>query len=362
MAWESNNIITSVKQLTEMPNVMKAVVPCYYAHPNSPIHSPAFDTSSTDDADSIPIVDFSLLSSEDPDQHSKAIQELGRACEDWGFFMVVNHGIAESLMKEMIEVANEFFEMAEEEKSRYIGQQVFDPIKYGTSFNYTSKENSYYWRDYLKLSVHPHFHSPHQPKHFREVLREYCEKCRKVTRRLLSGISESLGLEHELMKKSMDLDSGFEVFVANYYPACPQPELVMGLPPHSDFGLLTLLIQNEVGGLQLQRNGKWININPIPNSILVNTGDHLEIFTNGKYKSVLHRAVVKKVARISIGIANSPAMNVTVRPAASPLIQNERFPPLYFPTKYSEYVEMQQTHPLDGKSCLDRIKINSPPH
>nr|XP_009770093.1 PREDICTED: probable 2-oxoglutarate/Fe(II)-dependent dioxygenase isoform X2 [Nicotiana sylvestris] len=324
MAWESNNIITSVKQLTEMPNVMKAVVPCYYAHPNSPIHSPAFDTSSTDDADSIPIVDFSLLSSEDPDQHSKAIQELGRACEDWGFFMVVNHGIAESLMKEMIEVANEFFEMAEEEKSRYIGQQVFDPIK--------------------------------------EVLREYCEKCRKVTRRLLSGISESLGLEHELMKKSMDLDSGFEVFVANYYPACPQPELVMGLPPHSDFGLLTLLIQNEVGGLQLQRNGKWININPIPNSILVNTGDHLEIFTNGKYKSVLHRAVVKKVARISIGIANSPAMNVTVRPAASPLIQNERFPPLYFPTKYSEYVEMQQTHPLDGKSCLDRIKINSPPH
>nr|XP_016434649.1 PREDICTED: protein DMR6-LIKE OXYGENASE 2-like isoform X2 [Nicotiana tabacum] len=324
MAWESNNIITSVKQLTEMPNVMKAVVPCYYAHPNSPIHSPAFDTSSTDDADSIPIVDFSLLSSEDPDQHSKAIQELGRACEDWGFFMVVNHGIAESLMKEMIEVANEFFEMAEEEKSRYIGQQVFDPIK--------------------------------------EVLREYCEKCRKVTRRLLSGISESLGLEHELMKKSMDLDSGFEVFVANYYPACPQPELVMGLPPHSDFGLLTLLIQNEVGGLQLQRNGKWININPIPNSILVNTGDHLEIFTNGKYKSVLHRAVVKKVARISIGIANSPAMNATVSPAASPLIQNERFPPLYFPTKYSEYVEMQQTHPLDGKSCLDRIKINSPPH
>ncbi|XP_070033638.1 2-oxoglutarate-dependent dioxygenase 19-like isoform X2 [Nicotiana tomentosiformis] len=315
------NIITSVKQLTEMPNVMKAVVPCYYAHPNSPIHSPAFGTSDAD-LDSIPIVDLSLLSSEDPDQHSKAIHDLGRACEDWGFFMVVNHGIAESLMKEMIEVTNEFFEMAEEEKSRYIGQQVFDPIK--------------------------------------ELLREYCEKCRKVTRTLLSGISESLGLEHELMKKSLDLDSGIEVFVANYYPACPQPELVMGLPPHSDFGLLTLLIQNEVGGLQLQRNGKWININPIPNSILVNTADHLEIFTNGKYKSVLHRAVVKKVARISIGIANSPAMNATVSPAASPLIQNERFPPLYFPTKYSEYVEMQQTNPLDGKSCLDRIKIISP--
>ena len=78
-----------------------------------------------------------------------------------------------------------------------------------------------------------------------------------------------------------------------------------------------------------------------------------QIFTNGKYKSVLHRAVVNKMERISIGIANCPAMNATVSPAASPLIQNERFPPLYLPKKYSEYVEMQQTNPLDGKSCLE---------
>lgn len=276
--------------------------------------------------------------------------------------MLVNHGIGESLMKELIGVANEFFLMPEEDKWKYKGEKVFDPIKYGTSFNYTSTDmTTFYWRDYLKLAVHPQFHSPDQPNNFRELVREYCEKSRKVARMLLSGISESLGLEKELMKTSLDLDSGFEVFVANYYPACPQPELVMGLPPHSDFGLLTFLIQNGVGGLQIQHNGKWININPIPNSILVNTGDHLEIFTNGKYKSVLHRAVVNKVARISIGIANCPAMNATVSPAASPLIQSESFPPLYLSKKYSEYVEMQQTNPLDGKSCLDKIKINSSP-
>ncbi|XP_059311268.1 2-oxoglutarate-dependent dioxygenase 19-like isoform X1 [Lycium ferocissimum] len=345
------NKMKSVKVVAELPN-LKAV-PSNYSVDHHHNSSPAIDSID----DSLPVVDFSLLSSEDPHQHSKAIQDLGRACEHWGFFMVVNHGIAESLMKELIGVANEFFLMPEEDKWRYKGQQVFDPIKYGTSFNYTSKETTFYWRDYLKLSVHPAFHSPHQPKNFRELVWEYCEKCRKVTKMLLSGISESLGLEEELMRKSLDLDSGFEVFVANYYPACPQPELVMGLPPHSDFGLLTLLIQNEVGGLQIQHNGKWININPIPNSILINTADHLEIFTNGKYKSVLHRAVVKKVPRISIGIANCPAMNATVRPAASPLIQNERLPPLYLPMKFSEYVEMQQTKPLDGKSSLDEIKI-----
>ncbi|XP_060169265.1 2-oxoglutarate-dependent dioxygenase 19-like isoform X2 [Lycium barbarum] len=279
------NKMKSVKVVAELPN-LKAV-PSNYSVDHHHNSSPAIDSID----DSLPVVDFSLLSSEDPHQHSKAIQDLGRACEQWGFFMVVNHGIAESLMKELIGVANEFFLMPEEDKWRYKGQQVFDPIKYGTSFNYTSKETTFYWRDYLKLSVHPDFHSPHQPKNFRELIWEYCEKCRKVTKMLLSGISESLGLEEELMRKSLDLDSGFE------------------------------------------------------------------IFTNGKYKSVLHRAVVKKVPRISIGIANCPAMNATVRPAASPLIQNERLPPLYLPMKYSEYVEKQQTKPLDGKSSLDQIKI-----
>ncbi|MCD7447985.1 hypothetical protein HAX54_036805 [Datura stramonium] len=149
-----------------------------------------------------------------------------------------------------------------------------------------------------------------------------------------------LGIGKGIDGKMSGSGSGCGYLLQIVYPACPQPELVMGLPPHSDFGLLTLLIQNEVGGLQIQRNGKWININPIPNSILVNTGDHLEIFTNGKYKSVLHRAAVNKVARISIGIASGPAMNATVGPAHSPLIQNETFPPLYVPMKFSEYVEM----------------------
>ncbi|PHT98629.1 hypothetical protein BC332_32420 [Capsicum chinense] len=353
--------ITSAKEVAELPN-LKAVPSNYYVdnHHNYSLPAAIIDTNDDDDS-LIPIIDFSLLSSEDPHQHSKAIQDLGRACQHWGFFMLVNHGIEESLTEELIGVTNEFFLMPEEDKWKYKGENVFDPIKYGTSFNYTSNETNFYWRDFLKLSLHPQFHSPDQPNNFREVLRDYCDKSRKVARMLLSGISESLGLEKELMEKSLDLDSGFELLVANYYPACPQPELVLGLPPHSDFGLLTLLIQNDVGGLQIQHNGKWININPIPNSILVNTGDHLEIFTNGKYKSVLHRAIVNKEARISIGIANCPAMNATVSPADSPLIQNERLPPLYLPKEYSEYVEMQQTKPLDGKSCLDQIKINSPP-
>lgn len=64
-------------------------------------------------------------------------------------------------------MTNEFFLMPEEDKWKYKGENVFDPIKYGTSFNYTSNETNFYWRDFLKLTLHPQFHSPDQPNNFR---------------------------------------------------------------------------------------------------------------------------------------------------------------------------------------------------
>lgn len=98
-----------------------------------------------------------------------------------------------------------------------------------------------------------------------------------MTRELLKGISESLGLEASDLEKFLNVESGLQIFIANLYPPCPQPELALGMPPHSDHGLLTLLIQNGINGLQVQHKGKWVNVNAMPNSFLVNTGDHLEV-------------------------------------------------------------------------------------
>lgn len=108
-------------------------------------------------------------------------------------------------------------------------------------------------------------------------LPEYSRRTREVVKILIEGVTKSLGLEEGYMERSLDLESGLQVFVANYYPPCPQPELTMGITPHSDHGIFTLLIQNEVGGLQIQHGGTWVHVNPLPNSILVNTGDHLEV-------------------------------------------------------------------------------------
>lgn len=94
---------------------------------------------------------------------------------------------------------------------------------------------------------------------------------------ILKGIWESLGLDGADTTLALNLNSCFQILVANLYPPCPQPELAIGLPPHSDYGLLTLLCQNGVDGLQVKHEGKWIPVKPRPSSFLVNIGDQMEV-------------------------------------------------------------------------------------
>ncbi|KAK9989001.1 hypothetical protein SO802_029240 [Lithocarpus litseifolius] len=342
--------ITSIKKLAESPGLTS--VPSTYAFTNCPNDQAV----SEDPEDSIPVIDFSLLTSGTPEQRSQVIQELGQACKDWGFFKVINHGVPESLMEAVIEGIRGFFDLTDEEKKEFEGKNLMDPIRCGTSFN-ASMEKVFYWRDYLKAFVHPEFHFPNKPAGFSEFSMEYCKRTRGVARELLKAISESLGLEPCYIEKAMDLEKGLQVFVGNLYPTCPQPELAMGMPPHSDHGLLTLLTQNGIGGFQLQHNGMWVNVNAMHNSFLVNIADQLEILSNGKYKSILHRAAVnKKATRISLVITNGPSLDTIVNPAPE-LVNNGNDQPAYLGIKYKEYLKCLRGKNLDGKGNLDRVRV-----
>ncbi|KAL0422415.1 UNVERIFIED_CONTAM: 2-oxoglutarate-dependent dioxygenase 19 [Sesamum latifolium] len=315
--------ITCVKKLAESPHLHS--IPSYYAYYSNPA-----ETMASDPHDSIPTIDLSLLTSDNSDHRSKAIQDLDKACEEWGFFM--------------------------EEKPEFQPENVLEPIRYGTSFN-TAKEKVFWWRDFLKVFVHPEFHCPDTPQSLKEVVMEYCKKSREVVRKLLKGISESLGIEESEMEKCLGLDSSLQIFAANLYPRCPNPDVAVGVAPHSDHGLFTLLIQNQVAGLHIQHKGNWVSVNPLPNSILVNTADHLEIFSNGKYKSILHRAVVNNMKpRISIAVANGPSADTVVSPAPH-LLKTQGCRPAYVPMKYKDYLLTQQGSQLNGKSILRRVQI-----
>ena len=96
--------------------------------------------------------------------------------------------------------------------------------------------------------------------------------------KILEMMAKALRMEHNDMRSLFD--DGFHGMRMNYYPPCPQPELVVGLNAHSDAVGLTILLQvNELEGLQIRKDGRWIPVKPLPNAFIVNIGDILEVNT-----------------------------------------------------------------------------------
>ncbi|RCV31541.1 hypothetical protein SETIT_6G186300v2 [Setaria italica] len=317
---------------------------------------PSSDIGTRGADDGIPVVDFDVLINGAADQRAQAIRDLGRACKDWGFFMVINHGVPEELKDAMMETCKELFSLPEEEKVEHLEAGPMDPIRIGTGF-FSVVDGVRYWRDYLKLFAHPELHCPAKPAKLRDVAAEYSARTRDLLLSLVKAISESLGLGGGRISEAMDLDSCFQILVVNRYPPYTGPDSVgMGLPAHSDHGLLTLLFQNGVDGLQVEHDGQWLLAKPLPGAFFVIAGDQLEIVSNGRYKGVLHRAVVGgERARMSMVSMISPCLDTVVEPVPelAPDGQGLEFRGV----RYRDYMEHQQSNKLDGKAALDIARV-----
>lgn len=104
---------------------------------------------------------------------------------------------------------------------------------------------------------------------------DYSDEMKVLAQRLLGLISQSLGLKASCIEDA--IGEFYQNITASYYPPCPQPELTLGLQSHSDMGAITLLIQDDVGGLQVLKDGKWLTVHPLPNAILVLLADQTEV-------------------------------------------------------------------------------------
>ncbi|CAN6461408.1 unnamed protein product [Victoria cruziana] len=264
----------------------------------------------------------------------------------------------------MIDVSQRFFEMPFNERSRYMTSDITAPVRYGTSFNQRN-DGVYCWRDFLKLGCHPLPQYlpfwPCFPLDLREAVGSYAKHTRSLFLKLAGSIVESLGISPsssswgDIMR---ELQEGSQLLVMNYYPSCPEPELTLGMPPHSDYGFLTLLLQDGVAGLQVQHQGRWVNVKPFKGSFVVNIGDHLEIFSNGKYKSVLHRVVVNSsMSRISTASLHSLPFSSTVRPA--PELVDEQHPRMYKDTDFSTFLNYLNSCESKSKNFLESRRLVS---
>lgn len=95
--------------------------------------------------------------------------------------------------------------------------------------------------------------------------------------RILELLSLDLGLEEKTLKESLGSERIELEMKINYYPPCPQPELALGVEPHTDMSALTFLVQNDVQGLQLWKDGNWVAVEFSPDDLFVHVGDQMQV-------------------------------------------------------------------------------------
>ncbi|KAK7407720.1 hypothetical protein VNO78_09757 [Psophocarpus tetragonolobus] len=271
----------------------------------------------------LPIVDLSKLLSEEV--KSPELEKLDRACKEWGFFQLINHGVDMKLVEDVKRGAQELFHLPIEEKKK-LWQKPGDMEGFGQMLG--SDEGSSNWVDlFYILTLPSHLRKPHLfhniPMPFRKNLEDYCIKMRELAMNIFVLIGKALGIEAWDIEES--IREGGQSIRMNYYPPCPQPENVLGLNAHTDGSALTILLQaNEVDGLQIDKHGTWVPVKPLPNAFIISLGDVLEVMTNGMYRSTMHRAVVNsEKERVSIATFYGPGRSGNIGPAPT-LVTPER--------------------------------------
>lgn len=222
---------------------------------------------------SIPLIDFSA-------DGESLHNDIRRVCTEWGAFHVINHGVPVQLLRQIRSVGRSFFEECSmPDKLKY----ACDPSS-AASEGYGSKmlvnDGVLDWRDYfdhhtLPLSRRNPNLWPEFPPEYRRVVAEYSDKMKELCQKLLGVISESLGLRSSVIEDAVG--EFYQNITISYYPPCPQPDLTLGLQSHSDMGTLTLLVQDDVEGLQVLKDGEWVTVQPLSDAIVVLLADQTEV-------------------------------------------------------------------------------------
>ena len=280
----------------------------------------------------VPVIDIAPLTS--GSDSARVANEFGRACRECGFFYVVGHGVPADLQQQLETLSREFFAQSLEAKMS-IRMELGGPAWRGyfpvgqelTSGKPDRKEGIYFGAelppDHPLVTDGTPLHGPNLfPENlpaFRSVVLTYLDEMTRLGQTLMSGIALSLGLDGSYFFDRYTADPLVLFRIFNYppEPTAGSPEPSWGVGEHTDYGLLTILKQDEVGGLEVKSQGQWIPAPPIPDSFICNIGDMLDRMTAGEYRSTPHR--VHNVAtrdRLSFPFFFDPNWQARIEPIA----------------------------------------------
>ncbi len=288
----------------------------------------SYATAKDVDRSIIPVIDMGpLMDGTNPNIVADA---LHRASREVGFIYVTNHGITESLISSTRVAALDFFRLPEDQKRQvavsdkhrgYLGQ---GGAKMQTGAKADLKESfifGYEGSDGVTPEDHPLRGANRWPGFMPAIQDQalaYFQAAHEVAHHLMRGFAIGLGKDESFFLKTTAMPMSRASFV--YYP--PQDATLgpdqFGVGPHTDFGVLTVLCQDDVGGLQVQdAGGEWVNAPPIPGTLVINVGDLLARWTNDVYRSTPHRVVNSSgTERLSLVLAYDPEPLTMIDPRA----------------------------------------------
>ncbi|KAI3469015.1 hypothetical protein Pfo_025678 [Paulownia fortunei] len=313
------------------------------------------------DREDIPVISLDgIWQKSDKDEvYNSVCQTMVAAAQKWGFFKLMDHGVAPEIVNDISVCLNKFFDLSMEQKLK--GART-GSLPLGYSASNLDYGHNLPWVEIVQL-----LQSPEQVVEFSKrvsgdqhqvlsnAMIRYMKAMEELGITILEMLAHGLGLASDFFTRYLK-EKETTMIRANRYPPCPLPDRCLGLGSHSDPHTLTILLQDEVGGLQVRKDDSdWFGIRPLPNSFVINIGDTLEAWTNGKLKSVVHRAVVNKERyRLSVAYFISPTSTAIIE-SPPELMDSEPKPRKYKPFTWGDFrKELLKQKRVVGKTALDR--------
>uniref|UniRef100_A0ACD5W7W1 Uncharacterized protein n=1 Tax=Avena sativa TaxID=4498 RepID=A0ACD5W7W1_AVESA len=318
------------------------------------------------EAAGIPVIDISPLAAGDEASVDALAAEVGRASREWGFFVVVRHGVPDDTMARALEAQRAFFAMTPEQKAA-VRRDEAAPLGYYESEH---TKNVRDWKEVFDLVPREPpppaavadgelvFENkwPRDLPGFREALEEYAKAMEQLALNLMELIARSLGLRPDRLHGFFKDDQTTFIRL-NHYPPCPSPDLALGVGRHKDAGALTVLYQDDVGGLDVRRrsDGEWVRVRPVPDSFIINVGDIVQVWSNDRYESAEHRVSVNShKERFSMPYFFNPGSGAMIEPLDE-LVSDDN-PPRYDAYNWGQFFSTRKNSNFK-KLAVENVQI-----
>src|SRR5882724_5066928 len=296
------------------------------------------------DFSEIPVIDVAPLIDGAGDAAERTVAALGKACADIGFVYVRNHGVPRDLVARMAAQAKLFFARPMDAKMRIVLDQRmrgYLPLNYrsyeGETRAGTSHQEGFWIGHERPLTAANPLQGPNQwpagQPALKTVMQDYFVAVERLSRVLQRGFALALGLAPDFFTPLFaEPNSRLKL---NHYPPqdAPEADNDIGVVPHADSGGFTILWQDDNGGLEVQsKGGEWVGAPPIDDTFVINLGNVMQIWTNGRFSSTPHRVINRGGRdRYSVPLFVNPDSGARIAPLIGPPT------PDFAPFRYGDY-------------------------